>query len=273
MAERETLTELLLDRLTRLRPSIEEQWRSPVGSHTRHFIIDDLLPVDLCRRIHGAFPAGAAGFFRRDSFRERKKTATDLGALDPILSDITYAFQDRRVVELIGSAIGVPMLEPDPLLYAAGLSMMVKGDFLNPHIDNSHDRERRRYRRLNLLYYVSPGWALEDGGNFELWDARCRRAKTIVSATNRLLVMETSRTSWHGVSPVSADRPRCCVSTYYFSKQSPEATEYFHVTSFTGRPEERWRRALGIADNALRGAVARVFKAGRGRNQINAPKG
>ena len=35
---------------------------------------------------------------------------------------------------------------------------MTEGDFLNPHIDNSHDAKRERYRRLNLLYYVSPGW-------------------------------------------------------------------------------------------------------------------
>ena len=272
MAGREMLTDLLLDKLGRSRASIEGQWRHPAGSHIRHFVVDELLPAELCRRIHDAFPANASGFFRRDSFRERKKTATDLAVLDPILSDITYAFQDRRVVDLIGSAIGMPALEPDPLLYAAGLSMMFKGDFLNPHIDNSHDRERRRYRRLNLLYYVSPGWTLEDGGNFELWDARRTTAKTIVSATNRLVAMETNRTSWHGVSPVRAARARCCVSTYYFSRQSPDATDYFHVTSFTGRPEERWRRVLGAADNALRGVVARVFKAGRGRNRINAPR-
>ena len=29
------------------------------------------------------------------------------------------------------------------------------GHFLNPHIDNSHDAKRERYRRFNLLYGVS----------------------------------------------------------------------------------------------------------------------
>ncbi len=28
------------------------------------------------------------------------------------------------------------------MLYAGGLSMMFEGDFLNPHIDNSHDAGR-----------------------------------------------------------------------------------------------------------------------------------
>ena len=36
-------------------------------------------------------------------------------------------------------------LEPDPTLYASGLSMMFKNDYLNPHIDNSHDAKRKKY--------------------------------------------------------------------------------------------------------------------------------
>jgi Rps23 Pro-64 3,4-dihydroxylase Tpa1-like proline 4-hydroxylase len=85
------------------------------------------------------------------------------------------------------------------------------GDFLNPHIDNSHDGERKRYRRLNLLYYVSPDWKIENGGNFELWDDERINQKTLTALTNRLVVMETNKISWHSVSPVTTDRPRCCV--------------------------------------------------------------
>jgi hypothetical protein len=32
---------------------------------------------------------------------------------------------------------------------------MPNGDFLNPKIDNSHSGERKLYRTLNLLYYVT----------------------------------------------------------------------------------------------------------------------
>ena len=41
----------------------------------------------------------------------------------------------------------------------AGLAMF-EGDFLNPHVDNSHDANREKYRRLNLLFYVSPDWKM-----------------------------------------------------------------------------------------------------------------
>ena len=163
-------------------------------------------------------------------------------------------------------------IEPDPKLYAGGLSMMFPNDYLNPHIDNSHDGERSKYRRLNLLYYVSPDWSFDNGGNFELWNEARTIPKTIISHQNRLVVMETNKTSWHSVSRVNAERPRCCVSNYYFSEVSPDGDKYFHVTSFLGRPEQPFRRYLGVLDNGLRNFVSRTLKIGRGKNLINKDK-
>ncbi len=186
------------------------------------------------------------------------------------MSDITLAFHDAKIVDLISELTGFDKLEPDPLLYAGGLSMMFEGDFLNPHLDNSHDAKRERYRRLNLLYYVSPDWSLETGGNFELWNEARTVPKTLVSDFNRLVIIETNKTSWHSVSPVKIDRPRCCVSNYYFSTISPDATEYFHVTSFSGRPEEKFKRLVGVFDNAMRNVVSKTLKRGRGKQRSDA---
>jgi Rps23 Pro-64 3,4-dihydroxylase Tpa1-like proline 4-hydroxylase len=35
---------------------------------------------------------------------------------------------------------------------------MGKGDFLNPHLDNSHDGDQKNYRAINVLYYLSENW-------------------------------------------------------------------------------------------------------------------
>jgi Rps23 Pro-64 3,4-dihydroxylase Tpa1-like proline 4-hydroxylase len=262
----------LLKRIGYLSDSIREQWANAVGTKTRHFFIDELLDPAICSDIYNAFPKDGARFFIRESFREQKRTSADLNSYDQILSDITYAFQDKRVVDLISDLVGFTEIEPDPQLYAGGLSMMFKGDFLNPHIDNSHDGSRLRYRRLNLLYYVSPDWQTENGGNFELWDDDRILAKTILAKTNRLLVMETNKISWHSVSKVCVDRPRCCVSNYYFSKISPDASDYFHVTSFSGRPEEKIKSIIGFVDNALRNTISKTFRIGRGKDLVNKDK-
>ena len=272
MTSQQQLTAWLHEKLLGNGAALSHQWRNPQGTHTRHFVVDDLLPSDIRARIYDSFPKNAEGFHSLDSFREKKRTSVDLDEYEPILGAVTYALQDRKIVDLISRIVGFENIEPDPQLYAGGLSMMFRGDFLNPHLDNSHDGKRDRYRRLNLLYYVSPDWTLENGGNFELWDDARATPKTVVARANRLVVMETTKRSWHSVSPVQVDRPRCCVSNYYFSKISPDGDAYFHVTSFDGRPEEKLKRIVSRFDNTLRGLVSKTLKIGRGRHRIHRPK-
>lgn len=263
------LVEIIASKIERSRESIIEQWNNPLGTKTRHFIIEDLLPDAICDKIYDAFPKNGRGFFTRESFREKKRTSAHLDEYDSIIGAITYAFQDIKIINSIASLVGMKKIVPDPKLYAGGLSMMFKNDFLNPHIDNSHDADRKMYRRLNLLYYPSPNWCKENGGNFELWNDDRTQPKTIIAGSNRLVVMETNRSSWHSVSPVRVDEPRCCVSNYYFSETSPDAENYFHVTSFSGRPNEKLKRAFGIVDNSIRNTLSKVLKIGRGKEQIN----
>lgn len=247
--------------------SLSLQWQNPEGTPTRHFIVDNLLDEGTARRIQQAFPVGASIWNQRSSFRERKKTFAKIDAIDPAIAAITDAFHTDVVLKAVSAVTALPGLEADPELYAGGISMMGKGDFLNPHIDNSHDAPRRRYRRLNLLYYISPDWRDDYGGNFELWDPKVRQPKMITSKYNRLVVMETNRYSWHSVNPVVVDRNRCCISNYYFSKGSPEQRDYYHVTSFVGRPGQSFARAFGRVDNLARQWIAVAFKVSRGKSQ------
>lgn len=259
---------------TRIRDSADRartQWENPLGTTTRHITIDYLLPNEICQQIYAAFPPNGEGLNYRSDDRERKFTSAKLVELAPILSTITYAIQHDRVVQAIADICDMEKIEPDAKLYAGGVSMMYREHFLNPHIDNSHDAFRKRYRRLNALYYVTPGWGLADGGHLELWDDKATRPVTIESRFNRLVIMETNRTSLHSVSPVVAEGPRCCVSSYYFSEESPDKSDYFHVTSFNGRPGEKMKRLLSPLDNALRQAVASMFGLGRGRGDMNEP--
>lgn len=258
--DKEYLAGLIVARLEQAEAELIAQWRNPKGTRTRHFVLENVLPEEVANEIERAFPKDGAGFEDRDSFRERKKTLAQLGKTDPVLGAISIAFQEPRVIECVERITGMKGLEPDRSFYAGGLSMMFPGDFLNPHIDNSHDGERQRYRRINILYYLNPGWDEASGGNFELWDDAVKTPRTIVSGFNRVVVMETNDHSWHSVSKVVAEHPRRCVSNYYFSKQSPNGRNYFHVTSFTGRPTEAIKRALGPVDNAMRNLLLRTFK-------------
>jgi Rps23 Pro-64 3,4-dihydroxylase Tpa1-like proline 4-hydroxylase len=220
--------------------------------------IDDLLPPELARRMYAAFPGPERMMLKR-SIKEHKLVAAQMDAYDPLLEEAVYAFQDPRVVALIAEVTGLRELEADAELYAGGISLMTKGGYLRPHLDNSHDGTQARYRALNLLYYVTPDWREEYGGSLQLWDdGPLTTPRTIASVFNRLAVMATNERSWHSVNEIVHDGRRCCVSNYYFSTVSPESRDYFHATSFRG--EHAGVADLVMqADNAVRTTILKTL--------------
>jgi Rps23 Pro-64 3,4-dihydroxylase Tpa1-like proline 4-hydroxylase len=241
-------------------PALQRSWGS--SGAINYVVLDNVLPEQQALAIRQAFPEGST-MQTRKNLRELKHVAAQMNHYNALLEEALFAFQDPRVVDLVGEITGLKDLEPDEKLYAGGISMMSNGHFLNPHIDNSHDKERARYRVLNLLYYVSPDWQLSNGGNLEVWPRGVEHEQTTIeSRFNRMAIMVTNKSSWHSVSPVKADALRCCVSNYYFSRHPADASAYFHVTSFRGRPDQPVRDWVLRADAALRMGVRKLFPKG-----------
>ncbi len=240
---------------------VAEQWKS--SGTVSHFVVDNVLPEEWAREIRAAFPSGDT-MTLKSSLRELKYVAAQMNQYNPLLEEAIYAFQAPDVVRRVEAITRVSGLEPDEKLYAGGISMMAPGHFLSPHLDNSHDKTRERYRALNLLYYVSPDWEERFGANLEVWpDGPTKPPVTIVSRFNRLAVMVTHEKSWHSVAKNVSEMDRCCVSNYYFTKHPVVSDhEYFHVTSFRGRPEERMRDFVLRADAGLRQFARRLFPQG-----------
>jgi len=254
----------IISRLDEVHDQVVSQWRDTAPIN--YFVVDDLLPIEWAAQIRAAFPASSEMVLKR-SLRELKFVAAQMDRYDPLLEESIYSFQSPEIVERIHQITGLRSLQPDEFLYAGGISMMGKGHFLNPHVDNSHDKERQRYRVLNLLYYTSPDWSESNGGNLELWPrGPAGQPQTIVSRFNRLVVMVTHQESWHSVSANVSEHQRCCVSNYYFSEHPVGLKDYFHVTSFRGRPEQRFRDLILRGDIWLRMNVRRFFPKGVRRN-------
>lgn len=224
--------------------------------------LDDLLNENDAIEIYNAFP-NKEELLQLKDIREHKYVGIQLNKYNHILEEIIYAFQDTRVVNLIAEITGFEKLMADEYLYAAGFSLMECGCFLNPHLDNSHDKDIKNYRVLNLLYYVTPDWQENYGGNLELWDKGLKKpCRTIHSKFNRLVIMVTNKTSLHSVSPINHHGRRCCISNYYFSPKPATPEKYYHVTSFRGRPEQQMRDIVLQGDAILRNIVRKIFKHG-----------
>lgn len=261
------LVELILERLAQDSRKIKADFQADKGVNTRFAAIDDLLPRDIAEKIYRAFPP-AEEMRLLDSFREKKYTSKSLDKFDPLITDITFAFQDPKVIDKVAEITGIEKAVGDPHLYAGGISQMAKGHFLNPHLDNSHDYEQKNYRVLNLLYYITPDWKPENGGNLELWNEDVTEAVEIPSLFNRLVLMSTNDKSWHSVNEVKPDRMRCCISNYYFSPISPNGYETTHVTYFQARPEQTVRRLITKADSDLRSILRKVVKKGLSKKDL-----
>jgi Rps23 Pro-64 3,4-dihydroxylase Tpa1-like proline 4-hydroxylase len=259
--ERNQLADLITNRLRADLGVLKAQYAASQAS-IGYFYIDDVLPESIAHRIYAAFPKTGKMIIKR-SLREHKFIAAQMDQYDPVLEEAIYAFQDDRVVALIRDICGLRSVYPDENLYAGGISAMGQGHFLNPHLDNSHDKNRERWRVLNLLYYVTPNWPEDIGGNLEVWpEGPAAFPVKIHSRFNRLAVMATHQKSWHSVSPVVTDKIRCCVSNYYFSDEPLNADDSFHVTTFRGRPEQFVRNKALQLDAMARMMLRRAFKRG-----------
>ncbi len=259
--DRSELAGYVVDGLSRHAERLTEHYRSSRAS-IGHLILDDVFPNEVALAIYQSFPQAGALTLKK-SPREFKYVTAQMNRCDPLLEEAIYAFQDPRVVSAIARIVDCTELYPDPALYAGGISMMGRRQFLNPHIDNSHDSQRERWRVFNLLYYVTPDWREHWGGNLELWPHGVTgQPVTVHSRFNRLAVMATHQDSWHSVSPIVHDAFRCCVSNYFFSSIPLRDTDRFHVTTFRGRPGQVLRDWWLRADGLLRAAVRTVFRAG-----------
>lgn len=230
------------------------------------FYIDNLLPEPIARMCFDTFP-DKKDMTCLKTIREYKYVSAQMDKHNTLLEDVIYAFQDKRIVDLIGEICNVKALYADQSLYAGGLSLMAKNNFLNPHLDNSHDAERERWRVLNLLYYVTPNWERDNGGHLEVWPKGPKKDPVLIeSKFNRLVVMATHDRSWHSVNKVTVEKNRCCISNYYFSNEPLKETDKFHVTKYRGRPNETLTNFILDIDASLRMFVRKFFKKGIRKN-------
>jgi Rps23 Pro-64 3,4-dihydroxylase Tpa1-like proline 4-hydroxylase len=269
---RKDLSDLIFSKIEKNQDILSKQFEDS-KKEIGFFYVDDLLPQEIAIQIHENFPKPSEMVLKK-SIRENKYIAAQMDLYHPILEDIIYAFQDERIVKLVAKICAIKEAFPDDKLYAGGISLMGKNQFLNPHLDNSHDKERERWRVLNLLYYVTPDWDIKNGGNLELWpNGLSEKQITIESKFNRLAVMATHNHSLHSVSPVVVDIERKCVSNYYFSNEPLASTDTFHVTSFRGRPENKITDLILKTDTWLRMNLRKIFKKGVKENPHYYKKG
>ncbi len=205
-----------------------------------YLVIDNLLPNKLAEKLNDIFP-DESELSHLKMIQQNKFVGVNFDKSQYLIEECLYAFQQDEVLRAVSMITNIEDIVGDPELYAGGISSMSKGCFLNPHIDNSHDRKLKKFRRLNLLYYVNNNWdPIKDGGELLLFPDGIKNKEVKITCNfNRLVIMRTDNRSLHAVRKIhSKDNRRKCISNYYFSEKSPLGKNYYHSTSFKGFKNE-----------------------------------
>ncbi|MFB2922044.1 2OG-Fe(II) oxygenase [Aerosakkonema funiforme] len=227
----------------------------------RHLIIDNFLPEEIATQAFNVFPTMEEMDVLKD-FRQDKAQDPAINKFNPIFSEIVLQhLHSQRLIDLLSRISGIPNLLSDSQLYAAGLAQGANGSFLNVHLDNSSHPVNPWYRRLNLLLYLNKNWTEEKGGHLELWSPDMSESVAILPSFNRMVIFATDKQSWHGYRRVNTPDgdSRKSINLYFFTEESPDGTDYYHVTSFRARKNEMLNKMLYPVDNLVR-SFARALR-------------
>ena len=73
MIDKENISELIYKKILSRKDDYVNSWNKPINTNIKHLIIDDILPEEISHEIYKSFPRNLEGFYKRASFRERKK--------------------------------------------------------------------------------------------------------------------------------------------------------------------------------------------------------
>ncbi len=220
----------------------------------KHLVIDNFLKPEVAMQSFQVFPRMEEMDKIKD-MRQYKAQDPDISKFHSIFSEIIFKhMQSQRFLDILIQITGISNLTPDPKLYASGLAQGANGSFLNVHLDNSSHPKEPWYRRINLLLYLNPNWTEEKGGHLELWSKDMSESIAILPIFNRMVIFATDKQSWHGHRRVNTPDgdTRKSINIYYFTTESPDGTDYYHITSFRGRPKEVINKVLYPVDNLVR---------------------
>lgn len=231
--------------------------------------IDDFLEPEFARAMARSYPAFESAKSMGLEFNavneKRKIQVTDESRFPPPVKSFAEFAAAPEFRKVLSEISGIDDLLWDDTYAGAGMHMTAFSGRLDVHVDFNRLAEKNWYRRLNLLLFLNERWEDDWGGRLELWDenvARC--AQSLEPRFNRLVMFETSETSFHGVTPVRCppDVARKSFALYYYSDVPPAGVspDKLHTTVFRARPNEYIRGYVLMPFAAAREGVTTVLR-------------
>jgi hypothetical protein len=219
-------------------PLMRSQWAAAQPFH--YVIIDDFLPNGMAAEIHAAYPPAVIDGWDNATYTHQKKKLTMRSGFAPPIDRFFHLCATTQFRDLLTDITAIPHLLDDPELVGGGLHQIVRGGFLDLHVDYNFHPHTKLHRRLNLLVYMNKEWRPEYQGYLELWDwtQQKRQLESVAPLFNRAVLFETNEISVHGHPKPLAVPPqttRKSLALYYYTAQreivAPEHNTLYHQST------------------------------------------
>jgi Rps23 Pro-64 3,4-dihydroxylase Tpa1-like proline 4-hydroxylase len=237
----------------------------------KYLIVDDFLPLEIAEKILSAYPQPEVeGWDSTTYIHQRKKFSKTRDFPEPI-SEFFAVVSDKAFLDLISQITGIPNLLHDSELIGGGLHQIIRGGFLDVHVDYNFHPRTKLHRRLNLLLYLNKNWKREYEGCLELWDMdRKQQLANIEPVFNRAVLFETNEVSFHG-HPRPLNSPqnvtRKSLAVYYYTKERPandlapeHNTIYKQTTGASGYAKTTVSATAAAVERAAQKGVSHITR-------------
>jgi Rps23 Pro-64 3,4-dihydroxylase Tpa1-like proline 4-hydroxylase len=164
----------------------------------RHLVLDDFLDAAYADALFADLPALDAMPKSRDYVFSDKRELSTLDTHSDVSAELHRAFTSDQFQGLLSALVDRPVFI-DPEYIGGGFHAGATGSFLDLHADfNVHPAHPTWKREFNILLYLNPGWSPEWGGELRLTESPQQPGTTVAPLFNRLVIMESTATSFHG---------------------------------------------------------------------------
>jgi Rps23 Pro-64 3,4-dihydroxylase Tpa1-like proline 4-hydroxylase len=212
----------VLDHLRPRMREIHERWSA--ATPFRYVVVDDFLPLEMAEEIYASYPVPDIEGWDKITYAHQKLKFSMQSGFPPSVERFFQITASPQFIDAMSEISGIPALIPDPDLVGGGLHQILRGGFLDVHVDYNFHPKTKLHRRLNLLVYMNKDWKPEYEGHLELWDwsGERRQLEKIAPHFNRAVMFETNEISYHG-HPIPLATPpgttRKSLALYYYTAE------------------------------------------------------
>jgi len=217
-----------------------------------HAILDNALPDDVYKKLSEEIFSIDNGKYQRYSNPfENKYFITDKYSLPFMCENLWKYLNSPLFLEKLSKLLGI-QIYPDEVRLWTSVHKFVNGDYLKIHTDAGCSPFSKKKKEATLGLYLTQNWNENYGCELEIWNGddiqeenipvlhEC--ARKIKPVNNRIVIMQCSDNSWHGV-PEQCDIPKNAERIFFTVSYISDRTNFLNKREkayFCPRPCDLW---------------------------------